>query len=630
MRMGYWGYIALFVLFMAGSGLWASFIPVYAEEKVYDVIVIGAGVSGITAADALRQLGYDVVVLEAKDRSGGRLWTDNSTGIPLDLGASWIHGIKNNPIYVLTQKYGINTTPTVSEDHKDIRTVYDFVEHKDEPRLNELEEKRLWNLFDDFNRYLFLKYSYIPINELEWRTLDRLLLYEPFLRKDAFSGKSIDDVLDEFLKEKGLTEDREIYESLASYWYTNTWATDIPNISARHYGMERQYSDHEVIFPGGYSQIIDKLTEELDIRHNHVVTKVDYRENVVKVTVVSKTNPEQISEFKSFYVLSTLPLGVLKDSISNKKILDTEEGIVKFVPDLPSEKKDAINKIGMGTLNKVFLIFDEPFWTSDLEQNFITVLREDETQWALFFNFYKYLKEPILLAFNSGKYGQELEKFSDEEIVDIAMSNLRDIYPNAPYPKDYKITRWSSDPFTRGSYSYTAVNSNPADYRKLAENVNARLFFAGEATVPEAWGTVHGAYLSGIRAANEIDFWSDYEVTLKYYIWAIVIISVVLAFCWFWFLRWKINRQMALDAMGKNEVAWRSTAIIIFTIIFVASVYYFAETQFALPPDIFEYSGVWDDECFHITQLMEAIPYMQLSPEKENVYYLQYERCINE
>jgi len=212
----------------------------------------------------------------------------------------------------------------------------------------------------------------------------------------------------------------------------------------------------------------------------------------------------------------------------------------------------------------------------------------------------------------------------------IALENLRQTYENIPEPIDYKITRWSSDPFTRGSYSYPAVNSNPADFRKLAEKVESKLFFAGEATIPEAWGTVHGAYLSGITAANEIDFTSTWQNTHIYYIWMFVIVGIILLFIWFWFLRWKIKRQLAFDAMNRQEVAWRSTAIIMVTIIFFMSAYYFSETQLGIPPDVFEYMGAWDDECYHILQLMDAIPYMQLSPEEENVFYLQYDRCWNE
>jgi polyamine oxidase len=77
-----------------------------------DVIIIGAGISGIAAARLLKAKGYNVLILEARNRIGGRVWTDNSLGMPLDLGASWIHGITNNPIKQLADQFDIKTLPT--------------------------------------------------------------------------------------------------------------------------------------------------------------------------------------------------------------------------------------------------------------------------------------------------------------------------------------------------------------------------------------------------------------------------------------------------------------------------------------------------------------------------------------
>jgi monoamine oxidase len=76
-----------------------------------DIIIIGAGISGIAAARSLKAKGYNVLILEARNRIGGRIWTDNSLGIPLDLGASWIHGITNNPIKQLADQFALKTLP---------------------------------------------------------------------------------------------------------------------------------------------------------------------------------------------------------------------------------------------------------------------------------------------------------------------------------------------------------------------------------------------------------------------------------------------------------------------------------------------------------------------------------------
>jgi hypothetical protein len=192
------------------------------------------------------------------------------------------------------------------------------------------------------------------------------------------------------------------------------------------------------------------------------------------------------------------------------------------------------------------------------------------------------------------------------------------------------VTRWASDPFTHGSYSFPAVGSTPTDYENIAENVNGRLFFAGEATEPYHWGTVHGAYLSGIRAADEIDFWYTWHARHEREMFVIIGMSLGLAGAWGPFLVWKTKRRVALDVLDRSqEVAWRSTVLIVGTVIFVAIVYYWLEFVVGVIPDILDYFRGWDDECYTISRLIDALPYMKLSPQEEEVFYEQFQRCIN-
>ncbi len=109
------------------------------------------------------------------------------------------------------------------------------------------------------------------------------------------------------------------------------------------------------------------------------------------------------------------------------------------------------------------------------------------------------------MAFNAAAFGTAIEAWTDAEIVDAGMARLRTIFGNGiPNPSDFQITRWSSNPFTRGSYSFMTVGSDPSMRDALAGNINGKVFFAGEATSREYASTVHGAYLSGLRAAGEI------------------------------------------------------------------------------------------------------------------------------
>lgn len=83
------------------------------------------------------------------------------------------------------------------------------------------------------------------------------------------------------------------------------------------------------------------------------------------------------------------------------------------------------------------------------------------------------------MGFNAGKFGKEIESWSDEEIIADAMKTLRQIYGNSiPQPIDYQLTRWSQDPFTFGSYSYYATNSTPNHRQELAKPINKKVFFS--------------------------------------------------------------------------------------------------------------------------------------------------------
>jgi len=190
-------------------------------------------------------------------------------------------------------------------------------------------------------------------------------------------------------------------------------------------------------------------------------------------------------------VLVTLPLGVL------------QAGSVRFTPVLPSAKQEAINKLGMGVLNKCYLRFAEAFWPEDVDWlEYIPTKRGEWTEWV---SFTQAAKWPILLGFNAADHGREIEALSDPQIVSSAMQTLRTIFgADIPDPVDYQITRWASDPFALGSYSFNPVGTNPRMRTTLARPINNRLFFAGEATEQNHFSTAHGAYLSGLRAAKEM------------------------------------------------------------------------------------------------------------------------------
>jgi monoamine oxidase len=180
-------------------------------------------------------------------------------------------------------------------------------------------------------------------------------------------------------------------------------------------------------------------------------------------------------------------------------------GRVQFLPALPAAKRTAISKLGMGVLNKCVLRFNRAFWPGQYDWLGFIPGANAKGQWAEWISLLRPLGQPVLVGFNAADFGRQIEAWTDRQIVASAMLTLRQIYGSQiPDPVAYQITRWVSDPFSAGAYSYVPVGATSRTRDALAASVGGQLFFAGEATHRQYPATVHGAYLSGLRAAQEV------------------------------------------------------------------------------------------------------------------------------
>ena len=263
---------------------------------------------------------------------------------------------------------------------------------------------------------------------------------------------------------------------LSTYWYDN---------SKNPLGL----GGDDVVLAMGYGQIADYLAKDLRIRLGEKVKRIDY--TAAKIVVTTDKG-----EYSADRVVIAVPLGVL------------QAGHIQFTPSLPGTHRDAIGKLEMGVLNKLYLKFGMDFWseTSDFDWiESIPAVTDTAQRWTEWVNLKRPLGQPILLGFSAADAAIELETLSDMAIVDDAMSRLKSIYGNAiPSPSGYLRTNWHKDPFTLGSYSFNALGMAENTREQLTVPVNEQLYFAGEATSQDDWGTVHGAYLSGLRAAKQI------------------------------------------------------------------------------------------------------------------------------
>ncbi len=397
-------------------------------------------------------------MIEARDRIGGRIWTDSSLpGASLDLGASWIEGVKGNPIASLARSLNLRTRVT----NFDNRALYDF----DGIRLSNREVARIERDYQ----------SQLPQvenlrDELEDDDENDISLrqgFERVLGKRVFSSR-----------------ERREFNYAINTEIEHDYGADASDLSLLHWDQDEEFGGESLLFPGGYSQIVNGLVRGLDIRLNESVRRISYDNRGVRITTNQST-------FEAQRAVVTLPLGVLKREL------------ITFSPPLPPRKLKAIQRLGMGILNKVYLRFPRTFWPK--ENDVLGYISTRKGEWTEWLNFYKYTGEPILLGFNAGDYGRRIEALSDEQIIEAAMQVLRRIYGSSiPNPNGVLITRWGKDPFTFGSYSYIRPGASGEDYDALAEPIGDRIFFAGEATSRTYAATVHGAFLSGEREGRRI------------------------------------------------------------------------------------------------------------------------------
>jgi monoamine oxidase len=424
-----------------------------------DVLVAGAGIAGLSAARELTRRGYRVIVLEARSRIGGRIWTDRSLGLPLDLGASWIHHKRGNPLNTLAQDIGADRVET----EYDNITRYASSGHK---------------LGDKENR---------EINALGTRIHKKIRKWQDTYKKDT----SLHSAVDRYIKQNSIPASTlPLLNYVLNTGIEHEYAADLADLSLHWFDDADEYRGSDVLFPRGYDQLTGHISQGIDIRLGHPVHSVEVKQNSVLMRAGDADYAGEM-EFRADSAVIAVPLGVLK----------ARE--IRFSPPLPARKEKDIARMGFGVLNKLYLQFDRPFWPQDT--HLIGYVPKKKGEWCEWLNMLPFTGEPLLLGFNAGRFGREIESWSDEHIANSALTVLRKIYGSSvPEPKARLVTRWGQDRFARGSYSSLTPGMKPKAYTRLAAPVADRLFFAGEHTHRNHPATAHGAFLSGIRAAEEL------------------------------------------------------------------------------------------------------------------------------
>ncbi|OAX78518.1 hypothetical protein ACJ72_07172, partial [Emergomyces africanus] len=322
-------------------------------------------------------------------------------------------------------------------------------------------------------------------------------------------GAVMDDGIRQYQKLLPLTpkDMRLLNWHFANLEYANAANVNKLSLSGWDQDMGNEFEGEHAQVVGGYQQVprgLWSFPDKLDVRTNKTVTKISYdpRRGSSNKSFVHCEDGETLQADK---IVFTAPLGVLK------------KGSVQFEPPLPEWKTGPVNRLGFGTMNKVILVFEQSFW--DVERDMFGLLREPTTKnslsqadysqnrgrFYLFWNCIKTTGLPVLIALMAGDAAHQAERMTDSEILGEVTTQLRNIFKEiaVPDPLETIVTRWGQDKFAYGSYSYVGTGALPGDYDLMAKPIG-NLYFAGEATCGTHPATVHGAYLSGLRAASEV------------------------------------------------------------------------------------------------------------------------------
>jgi monoamine oxidase len=399
-----------------------------------DVAVIGAGAAGIGAARRLAEAGTaSIVMLEARDRVGGRVHTVAPAGFPLDRGAEWLHSADRNPLTPIALRLGFSVHRRPPEWTTRLRRSGETIE---------------------------AEADWLATREAQYRA-----------RRQA-AAEPADRTLASLLVPGGR------WNNLLDA--TSTWGNgaELDRVSVKD-NVRYEDSGTNWRLAEGYGRLFETLAEGLPVARQAAVSRVDHGGRAIRLETAR-------GALTAKRVIVTVPTSIIAGEI------------VRFDPPLP-DKISAAAGLPLGVDDKLFISL-EGLLPGAEEASFLvgsTTSRETMTYQV------RPLDRPAIYCFFGGRFAAALEREGEGAMFAFAAGELARLFGNdirkrlAPLAS----TAWQHDPWARGSYSF-ALPGHADDRAVLAAPVDGRLFFAGEACSPNFFSTAHGAWLSGIAAAE--------------------------------------------------------------------------------------------------------------------------------
>ena len=434
---------------------------------MYDVIIIGAGAAGLTAARDLSAAGLSIIVLEARSRIGGRIFTQHEPGTALrvELGAEFIHG-RSQEIFSILKEANL--------EFEEVTGRHWFF---DDGKLS--KSGAFWSAVEDIMAQMH--------DEVEDRSFHDFLLSLP----DGEHSLRAQEMARRFVE---------------GFHAARSERIGIHGLNAIEEISDYTEGDRSFRLLNGYDALTNWLLHETEARGgtftlNSRVRKLNWQRHAVALSLLEG------DACKANAVVITIPLSLLK-------LGATEEGSIDFSPPLPEWKQQAIQALEMGSAVRVALHFTDRFW-----ENLTIPGTDEDSLRSLGFIHYPDAPLPtwwatlpknqaILVGWAGGPDAEKLLTYSSDEMTTSAVRSLSQIFGLSESEILRRITKtyfhnWDTDPYSRGGYGYLPVNGVEHQLN-LAKPIDDTLFFAGEATSLGNVGTVHGAIQSGQRAAREV------------------------------------------------------------------------------------------------------------------------------
>lgn len=500
------------------------------------IVVIGAGLAGLAATKSLLENGFtNVTVLEASDRIGGRVQSIQHGQATLELGATWIHGANGNPVYHLAKDSGLLEHTTDEERSVGRISLYakNGVAHYHTNNGKRIPKDLVEEFSDLYNEVYELTQEFFqngkPVGAESQNSVG-------IFTRDVVRRKIMLDLDDSDSTKKLKLSMLQQYLKVES---CESSSPSMDEVSLSEFGEWTEIPGAHHVIPDGFMQVVELLAQDIParvIRQGKPVRRVHWNYSFQQAEEITQAEhehdhnrdcwPSQApvhvecedgEHIPADHIIVTASLGVLKKSHETL-----------FWPSLPRDKVQSIEKLGISTTDKIFLEFDAPFWSP--ECNSIQFVWEDDAQleqlaypqelWYRKICSFDVLYPPerygyMLSGWICGEEALLMERCDDETVAETCTELLRMFMGNPNIPKPRRILRssWGSNPYIRGSYSFTRVGSSGGDVERLAtplpyaKSTKApplQVLFAGEATHRKYYSTTHGALLSGQREASRL------------------------------------------------------------------------------------------------------------------------------